>query len=193
MIGKLKSIARNQTWLYLKLRHGSMAVRRLRYGLKNAHPTFYSNDLKLVSKDLIAHEYSFVGKGCVICPKVEIGAYVMLGPRVLIVGDDHRFDEPGVPMIFSGRPEKRKTTLERDVWIGAGATIMSGVTIGRGSIIAAGAVVTKDVPPYEIHAGVPAKKLRDRFENEEQKQIHEEMLSQTPQVGKFCEPVQTQG
>ena len=58
---------------------------------------------------------------------------------------------------------------------------------------AAGAVVTKDVPPYEIHAGVPAKKLRDRFENEEQKQIHEEMLSQTPQVGKFCEPVQTQG
>ncbi len=192
MIGKLKAIARNQTWLYLAHRHWSMRLRRLRSGHKHVHPTFFSKDLKHVSRDLVAHEYAFVGRGCEICPKVELGAYVMLGPCVLIVGDDHRFDEPGVPMIFSGRPEKRKTTLERDVWIGAGAIIMSGVTIGRGSIVAAGSIVTKDIPPYEIHAGVPAKKLRDRFNTEQEKQAHDAMLDAPPQRGDFCEPVQTQ-
>lgn len=60
----------------------------------------------------------------------------------------------------------RKVVIEDDVWIGANVFINSGVKIGRGAIIGAGSIVLKDVPKYEIHVGNPAKKLRDRFENE---------------------------
>jgi len=64
------------------------------------------------------------------------------------------------------------TIIEDDVWIGTAAIIMSGVTIGRGSIVAAGSVVTKDIPSCEIWGGVPARKIRDRFETEEEKKYH---------------------
>ena len=58
------------------------------------------------------------------------------------------------------------------MWIGHNSTIIGGIRIGRGSIIAAGAVVTKDIPPCEIWGGVPAKKIRDRFQNEIDKRKH---------------------
>ena len=56
-----------------------------------------------------------------------------------------------------------KSTIESDVWIGAKATILSGVTIGKGSVVAAGAVVTKDVPKNSIVAGVPARVIKSRI------------------------------
>ena len=59
------------------------------------------------------------------------------------------------------------TIIGNDVWIGFGAVVMSGVEISDGTIIAAGSVVTHDTEPYSIYAGVPAKKIRDRFESEE--------------------------
>lgn len=57
--------------------------------------------------------------------------------------------------------------IEEDVWCGANVTILKGVTVGRGSIIAAGAVVTKSIPPYSIAGGVPAKVIKQRMTNEE--------------------------
>jgi len=80
-----------------------------------------------------------------------------------------------------------ETTIEDDVWIGQGSIILSGITIGRGAIIAAGSVVTKDVPSYEIHAGVPAKKIKDRFTQEE-KRIHDKLLDGPIVRGKPCLP-----
>jgi len=192
MIQRIKNIVRSRSWLHIAIRVNRMRLKRLRYGLKNVHPTFYTSDARNLSHDLIAHEYSFVGQECIIGPKVELGPYVMLGPRVMIVGDDHRIDEPGVPMIFAGRPPNRKTVVEADVWIGAGSIIMAGVTIGRGSIVATGAVVTKDIPPYEIHGGVPAKKIRDRLATQDAKQIHGEMLNRPPELHRFCDPLETQ-
>lgn len=163
-----------------------MILRRKRHNLKHVHSTFYMAGRNSVSPDLLAHEYSHISPDCLIGPRVELGAYAMIGPRVSIVGADHIYDKPGIPIIFSGRPELNPTIIEQDVWIGCGAILIAGVRIGRGAIVAAGAVVTKNIPAYEIHGGVPAKKIADRFTNDRDREIHDRMLDQTPRQGEYC-------
>jgi len=179
-------ILRNRDFLYHLYRSSLMWFKRLRYGLRNVHPTFFMAGKSMVAKDLVAGPYSFMADECRICPRVKIGAYVMFGPRVVVTGSDHKFDIPGVPIIFAGRPELRETVIEADAWIGFGSVIMSGVRIGRGAIIAANSVVTKDIPAYEIYGGVPAKKIRDRFSTQSEMEIHDAMLGKLPMKGKFC-------
>jgi acetyltransferase-like isoleucine patch superfamily enzyme len=191
MISRLRSFIKNNERVYHFVRGTAMAYRRKRYGLKHVHKTFYMLGDSTISKDLIAHEYSFIAQGAVIGPKVELGPYVMFGPRVMIVGGDHVFDIPGTPTIFSGRPVLQKTMIHADAWLGAGVTVIAGVTIGRGSIVAAGSVVTKDIPPYEIHGGVPAKKIKDRFASQEDIDKHEAMLAKTPFRGDYCDHLET--
>lgn len=103
--------------------------------------------------------------------KVYIGSKVGIAPYLKIIAGNHRTDVPG-HFIFDGdvpkRPEDdRDIVIEGDNWIGINVTILSGVKIGRGSIIAAGAVVTKSCPPYSIVGGVPAKVLKFRFSIEQ--------------------------
>ena len=140
-----------------------------------------------VSRDLVAAAYSYVGRGSMIGPGVTLGAYSMIGPRVMCVGDYHRFDIPAVPVIFSGRPPLRPTVIGRDVWIGAGSIILAGVEIGDGAIVAAGTVVTKGIPPCEIHAGTPNRKLRDRFPDSATKDRHLKAILEPPVQGIFAE------
>ncbi len=162
---------------------------RLRYPLKHTHPTFIMSGYStFLSRDFVAGAYSSMGHHCIIGPKVKLGPYVMLASCVAIVGGDHRIDRPGVPMPFSGRARVDPTVLEADVWVGHGVTIMAGVRIGRGAIIAAGSVVTKDVPPYEIHAGVPAKRISDRFSDPEHRKVHDQMLEAAARAGVDCPP-----
>lgn len=147
------------------------------YRLKNVHPKFMATyQLEGVAKDIKAGAYSYIGPRSIIYPKVTIGNYTMIANDVCIIGADHNFHQPGIPMVFAGREELHETIIGHDVWIGARAIIMVGVKIGNGAIVAAGAVVTKDVEPYAIYGGVPAKKIKDRFTP---KQIaeHEQMLS----------------
>ncbi len=101
---------------------------------------------------------------------IKIGDHVMTGPRVMMITGGHRYDIPDRLMKSIGNDEKRPEddqdiVLEGDNWIGANSIILKGVTIGYGSIVAAGAVVTKDVPPYTIVGGVPAKVIKERFSN----------------------------
>lgn len=99
----------------------------------------------------------------------------MIAHNVMILGGDHNYKVAGTPTVFAGRPVTKPTNIGDDVWVGAGSIIMSGVTIGDGAIIAAGSIVTKDVEAYCIYGGNPAKKIKDRF-TEEEKQKHIEML-----------------
>jgi len=98
--------------------------------------------------------------------RVDIGNFIMIGPNVTFIAQNHSFDNWKKPMILDGKYDSKKITLSDDVWIGANATILSGVTINRGAIVGAGAVVTKDVPAYSIVGGVPAKVIRYRFSEE---------------------------
>ena len=166
-----------------------MSLRRWKHKLRNVHRTFYMAPGSHVSSDLQAREFSYIGPGCMIGPHVELGPYAMIGPRVCVVGGDHVFDQPGTPIIFSGRPLLKSTIIEADAWIGCGAILLVGVRIGRGAIVAAGAVVTKDVPPYEIHGGVPARRISDRFAAAGARDAHDRMLAETPRRRQFCPPL----
>jgi len=159
------------------------------YGLRNVHPTAYISRGGYIDihRDTIIGAYAFIGCDCVIMQKTKIGRYSMLAPRASIVGADHRIDLPNLPMVFAGRGEIRETVIEDDVWIGHAAIIMNGIRIGRGSIIGANAVVTRDVPPREIWVGIPAKKLRDRFASKEESQAHEHLLEGPTIPPNFCD------
>lgn len=102
--------------------------------------------------------------------KIRIGDHVMFGPGVHIHGGNHKINEVGTLMKHT--PAKQQgddgvITVEEDCWIGANAIILSNVTIGKGSVVGAGAIVTKDIPPYSVYTGTPAVKLRSRFTPEE--------------------------
>lgn len=111
---------------------------------------------------------------------IEIRDRVMFGPNVTMLGGNHNSELNGKAMRFN--KEKRESddeaiVVEEDSWIGAGATILKGVTIGRGAIVGAQAVVTRDVLPYTIVAGCPAKLIRTRG-SLENIQLHEQSLYQ---------------
>lgn len=163
--------------LYRILRTARNRATIVRKRLGRVHPSAYVHATSVVSRDLEAAPYVFIGPHCTIAPLVVIGRYSMLASGVAIIGDDHSWDRPGIPIQFSGRPEQRTTSIGIDVWVGHGVTVMRGVVIGDGAIIGAGAVVTKSVPAYEIWAGVPAQRLRARFDTPEERAHHERMLS----------------
>ena len=149
--------------LYKVLRMARNRVTIIRKRLRGVTATTSIHPSSVVATDLQTGSYVFVGRNCTIPPLVTIGRYTMLAADVAIVGDDHNWSEPGVPIQFAGRPAQQRTSIGDDVWIGHGAILLRGVTIGDGAIVAAGAVVTKDVPAFEIWAGTPARKIRDRF------------------------------
>ncbi len=103
--------------------------------------------------------YSYIG----CSGYIEIGNNVMISPRVSIYAENHRFDHPDILLKEQG-VQKEFVKIEDDCWIAANVIILAGVTIGQGCVIAAGSVVTKDIPPYSIAAGVPAKVIKSRKE-----------------------------
>jgi len=107
---------------------------------------------------------SGLGKNASIPKYTYIGDNVMMGPDVLIITRNHEFKDLSVPMNRQGMKKHEPVIIEDDVWIGARVIILPGVRIGKGSIIGAGAVVTKDVEPYTIVGGVPARVIGSRKE-----------------------------
>ena len=96
---------------------------------------------------------------------VEIGNHVLIGPRVLIYSRNHEYKDCTIYISEQGAVAA-KVVIEDDVWLCAGAIILPGVRVAKGTVVAAGAVVTKDTEPYSIVAGVPAVKIGERNEPE---------------------------
>ena len=101
--------------------------------------------------------YNYIG----CSGKITIGNNVMLAPRVSIYAENHVFDHPEL-LIRDQGVEKKEVIIEDDCWLAANSIILAGVTIGQGSIVAAGSVVTENVPAYSVVAGVPAKFIKSR-------------------------------
>lgn len=153
-----------RTWYYFNFKypwvkyHGFVRVM--------AHTSFAKMNIT------IGHNVQF-GNYCNIASNVIFGNNILMAGRVCFIGrNDHIFNIPE-QLIWNGeRGEDGITIVEDDVWIGHSSTIIAGVTIGKGSIIAAGSIVNKDIPTCEIWGGVPAKKIRDRFQTQTEKEKH---------------------
>lgn len=127
--------------------------------------------------DIRIDKYIFIGKNVYVGPyvlmladkdaEIHIGDKAIFGPQVRLIANDHRLDDPSRPIRDSGYAEEGGIRIGKDVWVGAGATILKGVHIGEGSVIGAGSVVTRNVGQQEVWAGNPARKIRDRFPTNE--------------------------
>lgn len=96
---------------------------------------------------------------------VTIGNDCMIGPHVVIISGTHNFKDVQTPIRKQGS-SKKMIVIEDNVWLAANVNVMPGVRIGEGSVIGAGAVVTKDIPPYSIAVGVPARIIKSRKDYE---------------------------
>jgi acetyltransferase-like isoleucine patch superfamily enzyme len=112
---------------------------------------------------LVVGDHSNIGPYCYIgCSgHISIGNNVMISPRVSIYAENHVFDQIDVTIKSQG-VKKEKVVIEDDCWIASNSILLAGVTIGKGSVVAAGSVVTQDVPPYSVVAGVPARVIKNR-------------------------------
>ncbi len=100
----------------------------------------------------------FINQNCTLydLAEIRIGDDVMIGPNVSILSASHPVDPEQRRICVTGKP----IIIERNVWIAAGATVIGGVTVGENAVVAAGAVVTRDVPPNTLVGGNPARVIR---------------------------------
>ena len=92
--------------------------------------------------------------------QVRIGKQVLMASRVYITDHDHDYSDPDSPVVSNNRVIVEPVTIGDRVWLGEGVMVLKGVTIGEGAIVGAASVVTKDVPPYSIAVGAPARVVR---------------------------------
>lgn len=137
---------------------------------KNSPPFLITTKEAIVSKGKESyHNGNFIVKGDGI---LEIGSYCALGVDIKIILSNHNYCYPSMQYTFYRnnfkempyQQQKQKTIIENDVWIGDNVIILPGVTIGTGAILAAGAIISKDVLPYAIVGGSPAKIIKYRFD-----------------------------
>lgn len=146
----------------------SLGAKHLRRGLCKAmlkkmgknvnieHGAFFAS-----GKDIEIGNNSGLGLNCRVAGPLKIGNDVMMGPNVMIFTQNHETENVQKPMRLQTAP-KKGVTIGNDVWIGANVIILPGVNVGDGAILAAGAVVTKDVEPYSVVGGNPAKEIKKR-------------------------------
>lgn len=113
-------------------------------------------------KDIEIGDYSGIGAHAFIPADTKIGKYVMMADWVHIVHGNHKYDDINTPMCFQGEEGNVPTIIEDDCWIGTHVIMTPGRHIRKGSIVAAGSVLTKDFEEYSIVGGNPARLLKNR-------------------------------
>ena len=168
-ISRLKYLTREFASAFVSLLPNDVLSTRLRVNIYRLLG-FDIKDGALIYRNVLLLGNISVGRGCSISNNtsingatagVHIGAHVMIAPGCCIVAFDHGSELNSIPMIHQPLVES-PIVIKDDVWIAANCTIRRGVTIGEGAIIGANSVVTKDVEPYTIVGGVPAKLIRSR-------------------------------
>ncbi|RZM24376.1 MAG: 50S ribosomal protein L2 [Pedobacter sp.] len=151
--GQGGTIARSAgTYAQLSARDGKYAIIRP----VNSYGSEIGVGLKIGNNSSIG-PYAYIG----CSGYIEIGNNVIMSPRVSIYAENHLYDRPDLPIMKQG-VKREFVIIEDDCWIAANTVILAGVTIGKGSVIAAGSVVTKSVPPNSVVAGVPARVIKTR-------------------------------
>lgn len=118
--------------------------------------------------------YAYLGPGFFAPGPIVVGDMCMIAAQCRIVGADHRFDIANNPTRLGWPADPRKVTIfEADAWVGERVTIMEGVRIGAGAVVGSASTVLKDVLPYTIVAGTPARYIRERFNSENQRDAHD--------------------
>ncbi len=110
--------------------------------------------------------FSNIGANCRLgtTTRIALGHHVLFAANCYVGGAQHRFDRTDIPIMRQGYESKGGVVIEDDVWLGAGVTILDGVRIGTGSVVGAGSVVTKDLPPFSVAVGSPARVVFNRKE-----------------------------
>lgn len=175
----------------MKIKQFIYSLRQLFFKRNNAFNSSCNNFSKLANINSSTElyktsvgDFSYIGRNSIIS-HTNIGKYCSLGPNLVIGFGDHPTNLVSTSPVFyqsttsfNIKPKEDKffghqaVNIGNDVWIGANCVVRNGIKIGDGAIIGAGAVITKDVPPYAIVVGVPGRVLKYRFENE----IIEELL-----------------
>lgn len=143
--------------IYGSVRMDTPPYRRFSLGRKSVVESF--SCINNAVGDVVIGDYTRIGLHNTIIGPVTIGNHVNLAQGITVTALNHNFTEADKRIDEQGVSTK-PVVIEDDIWIGANAAIMPGVTVGRHSVVAAGAVVTKDVPPYSVVAGIPAKTIK---------------------------------
>ena len=143
---------------------------KLRYFFTKRIASYCGNDVNIeqnvtFGEELEIGDNSTIGFNSDLYGPVIIGKNVLIGPELAVYTNGHNFSELNKPIIEQGNTEPRPVIIEDNVWIGRRVLIMPGVTIKTGSIVGAGAVVTKTFPEYSIIVGNPAKVVKNRKDN----------------------------
>jgi acetyltransferase-like isoleucine patch superfamily enzyme len=138
-------------------------------GISIARGVFLGRNTILSCKngDIVLEEDANIGFNVEVfsAAQVRVGRKVLVAAYTYLVGGDHLYDRVDVPVLEQGRTA-RGIDVDDNVWLGAHVVVADGVRIGRDAVIGAGAVVTSDVPPFHVAAGVPARVIRDRRTSE---------------------------
>lgn len=176
-------------------------LRRVIYRKYSIGKGFYaSGGVRLWAKSRLQIGTNFyMGRFSEIQCDAVIGDNVLFGNSVCLAGRyDHNYQQVGTPIAHAERILSadynwkglgQQVVIGDDVWIGIGSIVLTGVVIGEGSIIGAGSVVTRNVEPYSIYAGVPARKLGERFETDDEKNRHIELMKNASHRQRFMQPI----
>jgi acetyltransferase-like isoleucine patch superfamily enzyme len=132
-------------------------------GMKIGHRSYIYNGVTFICPfNVSLGKDSFINYGCLLSSYADIiiGNRVSIGYNVSIITESHKVHSPDFEVIT------KPVIIEDNVWIGANAVILGGVTLAEGTVVAAGAVVTESTEKYSVYAGIPAKKIKERTINE---------------------------